>query len=82
MSAPSLKKEQGRFEVPMAKLQHVDTKLDTWGDRSNYVVAKEDMPPAGEAYVMQPKNYSKQPETITRLPDGSGKIELFWSRGD
>lgn len=71
-----------RTEVPMEKLKFVDQDLEAWGDRARYKVDASDMPADGEAYVMKHDNYSKNPYTIQRQPDGSGKIELFWSRGD
>lgn len=70
-----------RAEVPMSKLKFVSETVQAWGELAVYVVAPDDMPPESEAFVMKRENYSTQPHTIKRLPDGSGTIELFWSWG-
>lgn len=71
-----------KTEIKIDKLKEVKTDLEAWGDRTLYIVAIADMPTEGEVFVMQRKNYSSQPAYVKRMPDGSGQIELFWSRGD
>lgn len=71
-----------RTEVPSSALKLKSQQLDTWGDICVFTVDAADMPKDGEAYVMQRLNYSTQPQIISRQPDGSGLIEMFFSRGD
>lgn len=71
-----------RTEINGDKLKLVKQDLEAWGDRCLFRIEPQDMPTEGEAFVMQRLNYSTQPFTIKRMPDGSGQVELFYSRGD
>jgi len=75
--------KQKRTEIPLNKCVNINQVQEAWGDRVTFRIDAADMPKDGSiAFVMMPKNYSDQPETVTAQPDGSGLVENFYSIGD